>query len=359
MAAALALARRGLGSVWPNPAVGCVLVKTGTVVGRGWTQRGGSPHAETEALGRAESRALGATAFVSLEPCAHRGKTPPCAEALIKAGIARCVVAVEDPDPRVSGRGLDQLRQAGVSVEVGILADQARELNEGFFSRIIKGRPSVTLKLATTLDGFIATANGESQWITGSLARQRGHLMRAEHDGVLIGVGTAVSDDPMLTCRLAGMQQRSPIRIVLDSNLRLPLTNALVTTAHEHKTWIVTKSDSNKERCAAYGDYGVEVLKADVGANGWLSMKQVMNVIGRQGITRLLVEGGPSVTSSLFQEGMVDRVAWFRAPTLLGGEGINVTLPLGLTKLADAIIFRRLGIEVVGEDILESFAVVS
>ena len=195
MRAALALARRGLGNTWPNPAVGCVIVNEGRVVGRGWTQRGGRPHAETEALARAGSAATGATAYVTLEPCSHHGKTPPCAEALIGARIARVVAAVEDPDPRVSGAGIARLRDAGVEVETGLCAEEAAELNAGFFCRVTHGRPLVTLKLATSLDGRIATANGESRWITGPAARERAHLLRATHDAVLVGTGTAFADD--------------------------------------------------------------------------------------------------------------------------------------------------------------------
>lgn len=359
MAVALELARRGLGRVWPNPAVGCVLVRAGKVVGRGWTQPGGRPHAETEALDRAGRRAQGATAYVSLEPCAHQGETPPCTEALIKAGIIRCAIALEDPDPRASGRGIARMHEAGLVVQTGILADDARELNEGFFSRINKGRPAITLKFATTLDGIIATAGGESQWITGALARQRGHLMRAEHDAVMIGIGTAIADDPKLTCRLTGMKQFSPVRIVLDRNLRLPLTHPLVTTALEHRTWVVTKSGDSEERRVALEEYGVEVLGVDIGADGRLSIEQTMRVLGERGITRLLVEGGPTVSGSLLQAGIVDRIAWFRAPSLLGGDGVTATAPLRLDTLADAKTFRRVGVEAVGKDMLESFAVVS
>ena len=359
MAVALELARRGLGRVWPNPAVGCVLVRAGKVVGRGWTQPGGRPHAETEALDRAGRRAQGATAYVSLEPCAHQGETPPCTEALVKAGIIRGAIALEDPDPRASGRGIARMHEAGLVVQTGILADDARELNEGFFSRINKGRPAITLKFATTLDGIIATAGGESQWITGALARQRGHLMRAEHDAVMIGMGTAIADDPKLTCRLTGMKQFSPVRIVLDRNLRLPLTHPLVTTALEHRTWVVTKSGDSEERRVALEEYGVEVLGVDIGADGRLSIEQTMRVLGERGITRLLVEGGPTVSGSLLQAGIVDRIAWFRAPSLLGGDGVTATAPLRLDTLADAKTFRRVGVEAVGKDMLESFAVVS
>lgn len=359
MAVALELARRGLGRVWPNPAVGCVLVRESKVVGRGWTQPGGRPHAETEALARAAEGAQGATAYVSLEPCAHEGKTRPCVKALVGAGISRCVVALEDPDPRVSGRGIAQMRQAGLEVRFGILANQARELNEGFFSRINRNRPMVTLKFATTLDGFVATSSGESQWITRTLARQRGHLMRAEHDAVMVGVGTAIVDNPTLTCRLDGMAQCSPVRIILDSDLRLPLTSKLVATALEHQTWIVTKASCGEDRRAPFEERGVQILEVEAEADGSLSMEQTMSTLGERGITRLLVEGGPTVSGSLVRAGLVDRVAWFRAPTLLGGDGVSVTVPLGTETLADAVTFRRVSSEAIGEDMLEIFAVMS
>src|SRR5579872_6272521 len=247
MRASLGLARRGLGNTWPNPAVGCVLVREGRVVGRGWTQAGGRPHAEAEALARAGRAARGATAYVTLEPCSHHGKTPPCAEALIAAGIARVVAAIEDPDPRVSGRGIARLKEAGITVETGPCADEAVELNAGFLCRVKHGRPLVTLKLATSLDGRIATASGESRWITGAAARERAHLLRATQDAVLVGTGTALADDPQLTCRLPGLEDRSPVRVVIDRNLRLPATLRLFSEARPVPTWLVTPPGSNRE----------------------------------------------------------------------------------------------------------------
>src|SRR5437763_13233042 len=227
MRAAFALARRALGRSWPNPAVGCVLVKDRRVVGRGWTQPGGRPHAETEALKRAGGRAAGATAYVSLEPCSHHGQTGPCAEALIGAGIVRAVVAMEDPDPRVAGRGLTLLGDSGIAVNLGVGEEEARDINAGFLLRLAKNRPLVTLKLAMTLDGRIATHTGESRWITGEPARARSHLMRAQNDAVMVGSGTVLADDPLLNVRLPGLERYSPLRIVLDGRLRLPLTSAL------------------------------------------------------------------------------------------------------------------------------------
>ena len=228
MALALALAERGLGNVWPNPAVGCVLVRDGRIVGRGWTQPGGRPHAETEALARAGDGAQGATCYATLEPCAHHGETGPCADALVQAGIARAVVATEDPDPRVAGRGNARLEAAGIGVTRGCMEEEARALNAGFLSRVEKGRPLVTLKLASTLDGRIATHTGDSRWITGAQARARAHLLRARHDAVMVGAASALADDPALTCRLPGMADASPVRVVIDGSARLPAGHALI-----------------------------------------------------------------------------------------------------------------------------------
>ncbi len=224
---ALTLSERALGSVSPNPAVGCVIVRDGIVVGRGWTQRGGRPHAEVVALRQAGHAAKGATAYVTLEPCAHIGQTPPCANALIEAGVARVVATVEDPDPRVSGRGFAMLRAAEIAVETDVLRDEAAALNAGFFLRITKKRPLVSLKLAVSADGKIARAPGGDQWITGEEARAFGHLMRARNDAILAGIETVLADDPELTCRVPGLEDRSPLRVVLDSKLRLPMASKL------------------------------------------------------------------------------------------------------------------------------------
>lgn len=363
MAAALALARRGLGQVWPNPAVGCVLVRPGPagseadgeVIGRGWTQPGGRPHAEAEAIARAGPAARGSTAYVSLEPCAHHGKTPPCAEALIAAGIARAVVAAEDPDPRVSGAGIARLRQAGVAVAAGAGAAEAAEVNAGFLTRLREGRPLVTLKLATTLDGRIATHRGESHWITGEAARQRSHLLRATHDAILVGTGTALADNPHLTCRLPGLEGRSPVRIVLDRRLRLPLTAHLVVTARLIPTWLVTLACGDGARRRALAEAGVEVLDVAADETGNLSLADVLGLLGRRGLTRVLVEGGSHVTAALLQARLVDRVAWFRSPSLVGGDGLPAAQAFGVERLIGAPRFVPAGHVRVGDDVLETY----
>src|SRR5438876_2801019 len=248
MRAALGLACRGLGRVWPNPAVGCVIAKEGRVVGRGWTQPGGRPHAETEALARAGTAANGATAYVTLEPCCHWGRTPPCADALIAAGLSRVVVALEDPDPRVVGGGLARLRAAGIAVETGLGAADAAEINAGFLQRLRLGRPLVTLKLATSLDGRIATTSGESRWITGPAARERAHLLRATHDAILVGTDTVIADNPELTCRLPGLDAHSPVRVVIDRHLRIPLDARVFAAARQTPCWVVTPDAADPAR---------------------------------------------------------------------------------------------------------------
>jgi diaminohydroxyphosphoribosylaminopyrimidine deaminase / 5-amino-6-(5-phosphoribosylamino)uracil reductase len=355
MRAALALARRGLGNTWPNPAVGCVIVKEGRVVGRGWTRPGGRPHAETEALARAGKAAQAATAYVSLEPCSHHGKTPPCAEALIAAGVARVVAAVEDPDPRVSGAGIARLREAGAAVETGLCAAEASELNAGFFCRVKHGRPLVTLKLATSLDGRIATASGESRWITGPVARDRAHLLRAKHDAVLVGTGTALTDNPELTCRLPGLESHSPVRIVLDRTLRLPATLRLFTEVGRLPTWLVTLADSDPARQASLEQQGVEIIAVEPDAAGGIGLTAMLRAFGARGLTRLLVEGGGALAASLLCAGLVDRVVWMRAPLALGGDGIPAIGALGLGELAAAPRFELVESAIADGDLIETY----
>jgi diaminohydroxyphosphoribosylaminopyrimidine deaminase/5-amino-6-(5-phosphoribosylamino)uracil reductase len=360
MRAALTLAARGLGRSAPNPAVGCILVRDGRAIGRGWTQPGGRPHAETEAIRRAEATApegaRGATAYVTLEPCAHHGKTPPCADALITAGIARCVAAFEDPDPRVAGQGLQRLRDAGIPVETGVEADAARRLNAGYLLRRSAGRPLVTLKLATSLDGRIATHGGDSKWITGTAARARAHLLRAEHDAVMVGSGTAVADDPALTVRLPGLADRQVLRIVLDGRLRLPLTHRLVRDAGAVPTLLVTRSDAPATRAQAYADAGVELVRVEGDpAAGGLSIAAVLELLGRRGLTRVLVEGGGQLAAALLRGQWVDRLVWFRAGRVIGGDGIPAVAGFGLETVGDAPGFTRIETVPLGDDVMERF----
>jgi diaminohydroxyphosphoribosylaminopyrimidine deaminase/5-amino-6-(5-phosphoribosylamino)uracil reductase len=357
MKMALALAERGLGQVAPNPAVGCVLTRDGVVVGRGWTQPGGRPHAETEALARAGARARGATAYVTLEPCAHHGKTPPCAEALIAAGVARVVGAVADPDGRVAGKGFAMLEKAGIEVEEGVCFAQARHLNEGFFLKVMEERPLVTLKIASSADGRTATRTGHSRWITGGAARERGHLLRATHDAIMIGSATAIVDDPTLTCRLPGLGNRSPIRIVADGRLRLPLTSKLVREARKTPVWILTFAGNDAGRRSAFIDCGVELIDVPAGADGLMDMKAAMRLLAGRGLTRVLVEGGARLASSLMRSHLVDRIEWFRSATVIGGDGYPAIAALGVDQLDGAPVLALTETLALGDDTLSSYLV--
>jgi len=354
---ALGLAARELGNVWPNPAVGCLIVAPGgEIVGRGWTRAGGRPHAESEALGEAGEKARGATAYVTLEPCAHHGQTPPCAEALVGAGIARAVVALDDPDPRVDGRGYEILERAGIEVIRGVCETEARALNAGFLTKIEQGRPLVTLKLATSLDGRIATAHGESQWITGAEARRMGQRLRATHDAILVGVGTAQADNPSLTCRLPGLENRSPVRVVLDSRARLSPESDLAATAAHVPTWlVVSRGATNERQVSALVEKGVHVIPVAAGAGGRPDIMALLGALAERGITRLLVEGGAAVATAFLGAGLVDRIAWFRAATLIGGDGLAALGALGIEALDDAPAYKRIALRRLGEDLLETY----
>ena len=330
MRAALALARRGLGSVWPNPSVGCVLVRDdleGRVVGRGWTQPGGRPHAETEALRRAGGDAADATAYISLEPCDHHGQTPPCSEALAAAGVRRAVVALRDCDPRVSGKGIARLQSHGIEVVEGVLEDDARRLNQGFIQRLTERRPLFSLKLATDREGRIPAPGADEKWITAPLARQRGHLLRARHDAVLFGIGTVLDDDPRYTCRLPGMEAESPVRVLLDSQLRLPLDSKLLQTLEDSPLWVIVGSGFDISRAAALrlNSKNFEIIAAKkVDENGRPQPRWVADELARRGLTRVLVEAGPKVSAAFLDAVLVDRIYWFRAQQDLGAEGVPV-----------------------------------
>jgi diaminohydroxyphosphoribosylaminopyrimidine deaminase/5-amino-6-(5-phosphoribosylamino)uracil reductase len=358
MRAALALAARGLGNTWPNPSVGCVIVREGRVVGRGWTQPGGRPHAETEALKRAGEAARGATAYVTLEPCCHWGRTPPCTDALAAAGVARVVVALRDPDKRVDGEGLRRLRAAGIEVEEGVLAREATAINLGFIKRLRHGLPMVTLKLATTLDGRIATAAKESRWITGPEARRAAHGLRARHDAILVGSGTVIDDDPDLTCRLPGGVPVPAPRVVADARLRIPLESRLVRTAREVPTLVATVPGHPPAALAALREAGVEVIELPEGPGG-LAMHGILSALAARGMTRVLAEGGSGIAASLLREGLADRLAWFHAPMVIGGDGIPAAYALQpegpLPELAGAPKFRRVSVRVLGPDMLSEY----
>ncbi|WP_299351438.1 bifunctional diaminohydroxyphosphoribosylaminopyrimidine deaminase/5-amino-6-(5-phosphoribosylamino)uracil reductase RibD [uncultured Shimia sp.] len=350
MALALTLGRRGQGNTWPNPAVGCVIVQGGQIVGRGWTQPGGRPHAETEALAQAGDAARGATAYVTLEPCAHHGQTPPCAEALIAAGVARVVVAVEDSDSRVARQGLEMLRAAGIAVTMGVMADEAAQDLQGFFLRTDLGRPFLTLKLAESLDGRIATATGESQWITGPKSRRLVHAMRARHDAVMVGGGTARADDPSLTVRDLGVAHQ-PVRIVVSRRLDLPLMGVLARTAKEIPVWIAHGRDADPMLIDTWRDLGAVLLPCDL-EGVHLSPVSVLQALGGQGLTRVFCEGGGALAASLLASDLVDELVTFQAGLALGAEGYPAIGAMGVERLASAPRFRLLEHQMVGDDLM-------
>ncbi len=334
MALALALAERGLGNVWPNPAVGCVLVRDGRVVGRGWTQRGGRPHAESEAIGRAGEAARGSTAYVTLEPCAHHGRTPPCIDLMLAAGIVRAVVAAIDPDPRVNGRGIALLRAAGMAVEVGCLEAEARRLNAGFFTRICKRRPFVALKLATSAQRPMATATSDSPWTTVPAARAEGHRLRLRHDAILASGRTTLADDPMFTCGLPGIDNRSPVRVVLDRRPHLLVASPLVRSADQLPLWLFSTTSSTvaKEALTAAGAV-LHLLPAADEAN---QLAALLAILAEQGITRLLVEDQASVATTFLCAGMVDRIHLLDAPMLIAADRAPAAASFGMRHLTDA-----------------------
>ncbi len=357
MALALALGRRGLGTTWPNPAVGAVVVRddgAGPVVaGRGWTQAGGRPHAEAEALRRAGAKARGATLYVTLEPCSHHGKTPPCADAIIDAGIARVVSAMEDPNPLVAGSGHDRLRDAGVAVDIGVGADQASRVNAGHIRRVHAGRPHVLLKLAVSADGKAGLAGRRPVAITGEAARERVHLMRAMHDAILIGIGTALADDPDLTCRLPGMAARSPVRVVLDTRLRLPLTSRVVRTARQTPLWVIAGHAAPDLAERDLRRAGAEVLR--VASAGSLDLRETLAALARRGITRLMVEGGPRVAASFVRGDLIDAAALFHSDRPIGADGIDALDGLPLAALTRSQALAAQAVETIGPDRVETF----
>jgi diaminohydroxyphosphoribosylaminopyrimidine deaminase / 5-amino-6-(5-phosphoribosylamino)uracil reductase len=358
MALALALGRRGLGRTWPNPAVGAVVVRDDgagpVIVGRGWTQPGGRPHAEVEALARAGEAARGATLYVTLEPCSHHGKTPPCADAIIKAGIKRVVSAIADPNPQVAGAGHWRLAENGLTVEVGLGADEARHDNAGHIRRVTDGRPHTILKLAVSADGKAGLSGRRPVQITGSAVRNEVHRMRATSDAVLTGIGTALSDDPLLTCRLPGMADRSPVRVVLDSGLRLPLDSHLVATAREIPLWIVTGDGAASDRAQALQARGVEVLRV-AAANGRLDLAAVLRALAGRGITRLMIEAGPIVSAAFVNADLVDEAVVFRSPNAIGADGIDALEGLPLGALTKSPRLSMTGTETAGADTIERF----
>jgi len=345
MARALQLAERGLYTTTPNPRVGCVIVRGGEVVGEGWHERAGGPHAEVVALQAAGDRARNATAYVTLEPCHHQGRTPPCDEALIAAGVARVVAAMLDPDPRTAGQGLARLAQAGVNVETGVMENDARALNRGFASRVTRGRPWTRLKIAASLDGKTALLNGKSQWITGEAARNDGHHWRARACAVLTGIGTVRDDDPQLTVR-AVTTPRQPLRVVIDSRLELPLTARVLGGGGV----LIACAVMDEAKAAKLKDHGAEIVVLP-NAAGKVELRALMQELGRRGINELLVEAGHKLNGSLISENCVDELLLYLAPSLLGERAYGMADLPELTDLADRRELTIDDVRMVGGDI--------
>ncbi|HLW89682.1 MAG TPA: bifunctional diaminohydroxyphosphoribosylaminopyrimidine deaminase/5-amino-6-(5-phosphoribosylamino)uracil reductase RibD, partial [Roseiarcus sp.] len=323
MAAALSFGRRSLGLSAPNPAVGALIVKDGVVIGRGVTAPGGRPHAERNAIDDAGAAAAGATLYVTLEPCAHRGRGPPCADAIVAAGLARVVSAMEDPDPRTAGDGHALLRRAGIDVTVGVGAEAARRAHLGHELRVTQGRPAVTLKLARTADGFAAGDEHDPRLaITGEAANARVKILRAMHEAIMIGIGTALGDDPLLTVRLPGMSKIKPLRVILDSRLQLPTRSRLAATARDFPTLAITSSEASKERAHELEDLGVEIARVEADVAGRIALRAALELLAKRGVMRVFSEGGPRVASALIKQGLADDVLLLTATKPLGRPGL-------------------------------------
>ncbi|WP_366523085.1 bifunctional diaminohydroxyphosphoribosylaminopyrimidine deaminase/5-amino-6-(5-phosphoribosylamino)uracil reductase RibD [uncultured Tateyamaria sp.] len=354
MSLALSLGRRGMGQTAPNPAVGCVIVKDERIIGRGWTQLGGRPHAETEALAQAGSDAAGATAYVTLEPCAHHGKTPPCAEALVAAGIRRAVIAMRDSDTRVDGQGIAILQAAGIEVTTGICEAEAEADHIGFTLRTEQGRPFVTLKLASSFDGRIATGTGESQWITGPQARRCVHAMRARHDAVMVGGGTARHDDPSLTVRGFG-DVPQPTRVVVSRRLDLPLMSTLARTAKDVPVILCHGRDADPMLQDTWRDLGATLLPCGT-SGAQLDPRDILQQLGSHGVTRVFCEGGGALAASLIETDLVDELVGFTAGLVIGAEGLPNIGALGLDTLAAAQRYTLKSVSHMGADVCHRWA---
>lgn len=358
MAAALRLGRRNLGRTYPNPAVGALIVSMEgddpVVVGRGWTAEGGRPHAETIALEAAGPAAKGATAYVTLEPCSHEGRTPPCADALIKAGVARVVMTIDDPDPRVAGQGRAALAAAGIAVTTGVLAEDAARAHAGHISRLTRGRPHVTLKLAVSADGMIGRREGERMIITGKPAFDAVQAMRTETDAVMIGIGTALVDDPRLTVRLPGLERRSPARVILDGTARLPLDSRLVASARDVPLFVAVGTGAPADRKEKLLEAGAHLIEVPEAAGG-VDIKAALEDLATRGFTRVLVEGGAEVASSLVGGDLVDEIVIFRAPVVVGPNGVRALAGYALSAIERSPRYRPIDAAIVGDDHLRRY----
>ncbi len=358
MKMALNLSRRGLGATHPNPSVGCVIVKDNHVIGRGWTGPSGRPHAEINALESTVASADNSTVYVTLEPCSHQGKTAPCASALVNAKVSKVIIATIDPDPRVSGKGIKIIEDADIDVEVGLLKDEADFINQGFFQKIILNRPLLTVKFASSIDGKIAHKKSEKSWITGTESRKRGHLYRANHDAIMVGIGTVLVDNPMLDCRINGLEDRSPIRVVVDTELRCDINTKLCVSAGKIPLWIMTSSNDVK-KIATFENVGVKIFILDKDKSGYVNIDQVMKTLAQQGITRVLSEGGGKLNASLIKAGLIDRLLWFKSKETIGEKGVNALYDIDVNELDQHLNFILIDEGLSGSDSWQEYKIVS
>ncbi|MCZ6872687.1 MAG: bifunctional diaminohydroxyphosphoribosylaminopyrimidine deaminase/5-amino-6-(5-phosphoribosylamino)uracil reductase RibD [bacterium] len=356
MQRALLLAVKGTGRVSPNPMVGCVIVKGGQVVGEGFHQRFGTPHAEIHALHEASTHAGDATLYVNLEPCCHTGKTPPCVDAVIAAGIKHVVVSMRDPNPLVSGAGLERLQEAGIAVRAGVCEAEARLLNEAFIKHVVTKKPFVTLKCAISLDGKIATKTGAARWITGSGARNYVHQLRHAVDAIVVGIGTVLQDDPLLTTRLPDGQGINPLRLIVDSTLRLPLSVRVAAVSPECQTLVATTERASEPHCRRLQKRGVEIVRLPSYDDGRVNIEALWHYLGARGVASVLVEGGATLSASLIARRLVDKVQFFIAPKIIGGDGLSVIGPCGVEDMQQAIQLHTMtGQRIDGDYLLQGY----
>ncbi|MCE3255088.1 MAG: ribD [Rickettsiaceae bacterium] len=344
---ALGIAKKNIGITAPNPSVGCVLVKNGAIISTGVTGQNGTPHAETVAIEKAGKNSIGATLYVTLEPCSHFGKTPPCVDLIIKSKISKVIIACVDPDSRVNGEGIKKLQEAKIEVVVGILEDEARKLNQGFFGSRTKKMPFVTLKLATSLDGKIATKNGDSKWITSEQSRQFGHYLRAKNDAILVGASTVKADDPMLDCRINSLEKYSPKRFILSSKLDIALESRIVQTAKQIPTYILTNSSDTQR----FIDAGVNIINFE-NSNDKIDPKILLTKICEIGVNNLLIEGGAKLATQFLKADLVDRLIWIQSPKIVGGDGVDAVADLDLSKIEQSLKFKITRTKKIDEDLL-------
>ncbi len=352
---ALELARDALGTTWPNPAVGCVIVKNGQIIGEGQTAKGGRPHAEIVALAMAQENASDAEMYVTLEPCCHIGKSGACTDAIIKSGIKEIFIATKDPYKEVAGKGIQVLKEAGIEVHYGLKENEANIINEGFFQVQKKSRPFVTLKLAMSIDGKIATKTGDSKWISNEKSRNYSHKLRKENDAILVGIGTIIKDDPLLNCRLPNYTDVDPVRIILDSHLKISKDSKIIKTADKIPTWIYSTEIQNKETQIKNLN-PAEIINCQT-TNAGLDLEFILQDLAKRGITRILVEGGSQVATSFLASGLVDRLLVFRAPIIIGNDGIAAISPMNNILLVDAPKLNLKHIQMLDDNILEEYGV--